>query len=297
MAGFLPSNVSARPPPVTQNQEAVSACVGLALVSLRLMTRLALQHKAQELLQRERGRIARDIHDDIGAGLTQLVLMGEVAQSELPPGSETRLKMQRLCKKARDILAAMDEIVWAINSRRDTLRDFVGHVCNFAQAFLRDSPLRCRLDVEPDIPTLPFPLPIRRNLFLAVQEALNNAAKHSGATELFLRIRRSKGDLLVSVEDNGSGFDPACPTTDRNGLSNMAQRTEEMGGRWSIDTRPGQGCRIEFRIPIGLSKSRPFRLWLFSPPNHPPLPRPLPELCSTHPQHPTRVPDDAKPAP
>src|ERR1019366_10115638 len=85
----------------------------------------------------------------------------------------------------------MDEVVWAVNARRDTSRDFANYVCKYAQVFLNSTPIRCRLDVEPDLPATVFDLPLRRNLFLAVKEALNNAAKHSEATELFLRIYRA----------------------------------------------------------------------------------------------------------
>jgi len=242
----------------------LSACLGFAAVSLALTARLTFQRKAQELLQRERNRIARDIHDDVGAGLTQLVLLGEVAQSELQTGSELRERMEKFSSKAREVLGAMDEIVWVINSRRDTVRDFASHVCKFAQAFLRETPIRCRLDVEADLPATAFELPMRRNLFLAVKEALNNVAKHSGATELLLRIHRSDRDLMVRVEDNGKGFDRASTDVDRNGLVNMAERTREMGGHWSIESQPGKGCCVAFRVPLGSSFWRRFSGWWYA---------------------------------
>lgn len=239
----------------------LSACLSFAAVSVALLARLTFQRKAQELLQRERNRIARDIHDDVGAGLTQLVLIGEVAQSELQAGSELRERMEKFSGKAREVLGAMDEIVWVINSRRDTVRDFASHVCKFAQAFLRETPIRCRLDVETDLPATPFELPVRRNLFLAVKEALNNVAKHSSATELLLYIHRNDRDLVVRVEDNGKGFDRVSTDVDRNGLVNMAERTREMDGRWSIESQPGKGCCVTFRVPIGSSVWRRLAGW------------------------------------
>ena len=89
----------------------------------------------------------------------------------------------------------MDEVVWAINSRRDTLRDFATYVCKYAQTFFGSTPIRCRLDVEPELPTAAFDLPLRRNLFLAVKEALNNAVKHSGSAEV---------RISLSIENDGS---------------------------------------------------------------------------------------------
>lgn len=226
----------------------LSVCFLAVLVCLRLATQLTVQSKAQQLLQLERARIARDIHDDLGAGLTQLVLLGEVAQSELPPNSQMRGKIDHLCERARNLSRTMDEIVWAVNSRRDTLRDFVNYVCKYAQGFLRTTSIKCRLDVEPDLPPRPFDLPIRRNLFLAVKEALNNAAKHSGASELFLRIHQNGEGLRVAVEDNGVGMDMSQAHQDRNGFANMSHRMNEVGGHFRISSTPGKGCRVEFQV-------------------------------------------------
>jgi signal transduction histidine kinase len=221
------------------------------------MAQVTLQSKAQQLLQLERARIARDIHDDLGAGLTKLVLLGEVVQNELRTDLQARGQIDQLCEKARDLSRVMDEVVWAINSRRDTLRDSASYVCKYAQAFLSSTPIRCRLDVEPEMPTMPFDLPIRRNLFLAVKEALNNAAKHSGASELFLHIHRQGEGLSVVVEDNGRGFDLAHASPERNGLTNMAQRMKEVGGDCRVSGEPGTGCRVEFTLPRLQAQQRP----------------------------------------
>jgi len=214
------------------------------------MARLAVQSKAQKFLHVERARIARDIHDDLGAQLTQLVLLAEVARTELAGNSEAHAQIDQLCARARDLSHAMDEVVWAVNSRRDTLRDFASYVCKYAQLFLASTSIRCRLDVDSDIPATGFDLPVRRNLFIAVKEALNNAAKHSGASELFLRIRRSPRNLSVVVEDNGKGFDLAKINWERNGMTNMNQRMTEVGGEFQIATTPGTGCRLEFIVPL-----------------------------------------------
>ena len=238
----------------------LSLCALAVLLSLRLLAKLALQAKAQGLLRRERLRIARDIHDDLGAGLTQLVLLGELAQNELPAGSERRVQMEELCDKTRALLGAMDEIVWAVNSRRDTVRDFATHACKYAQMFLASTAIRCRLHIEADLPEDEFDLPARRNLFLGVKEAINNCAKHSAATELVLRIHRRGGALDVTVEDNGIGFELPSANGDRNGISNMNQRMKEVGGECRIASVPGGGCRIRFLVPL-LSPRRKPVLW------------------------------------
>lgn len=230
---------------------------GLLVLCLWLVTQLALQSKSQRLLQLQRARIARDIHDDLGAQLTQLVLLGEIARSELPAQSGVRAQVDRICDQARDVARTMDEIVWAVSSRRDTLPDFAAYVCKYAQTFLKDTAIRCWLDVEAELPPAPFDLAIRRNLLLAVKEALNNAAKHSGASELHLRIHTQGDWVRVVVQDNGRGFDPAAADATRNGISNMAQRMAEVGGRFKIQGGPGLGCWIEFDLPLTHSHRRP----------------------------------------
>jgi signal transduction histidine kinase len=228
----------------------VSVCVIVSLFSFSLATQVLLHKKERHLLQRERARIARDIHDDLGTRVTQLVLQGEVAQSELPAGSRTRGQLERISEEAREALHAMDEILWAINPRRDTLHEFATFVCGHAQAFLKTTPIQCRLDVEPAMSAVAFDLPLRRSLLLAVKEAINNVVKHSGATELLLQIHRQGHGLTVAVQDNGQGFDPAQAKTERNGLDNMNQRLSEIGGRCLLTSAPGKGCRVEFHIPF-----------------------------------------------
>lgn len=227
-----------------------TVCGGVILVCFYLVSRLVMQNQAQQVVRRERARIARDIHDELTAGLTKLVLLGETTQSDLPRASETRGQINQLCDQARGLLGSMNETIWVINSQRDTVRDLVSYVCKYAETFLRQTPVRCRFDIERELPEAPCDVGTRRNLFLAVKEALNNVLRHSGATEVFLRCQWRDEHLLVSVEDNGRGFDPARADPNRNGLSNMEQRALEVGGRFQVMSRPGKGCRVEFLLPL-----------------------------------------------
>ncbi len=248
----------------------------VCLVSFGLATQVLLHQKEQALLQRERARIARDIHDDLGTRVTQLVLQGEVAQTEQPAGSKTRGQLERISEEAREALQAMDEILWAINPRRDNVQEFATFVCGHAKTFLKSTAIQCLLDVEPAMSAVAFDLPFRRSLLLAVKEALNNAAKYSGATELLLQIRRQGHGLTVAVQDNGRGFDPAQPRPERHGLDNMAERLAEVGGSCQITSQPGQGCRVEFHIPfIQMSRRSWWSRWNLGRPSKassPPLP-------------------------
>ncbi len=228
----------------------LSLCGLVILISLRLMAQLALHQKERWLLQQERARIAREIHDDIGARMTQLVLHGEVAQSGLHAGSETQTHLVQICEEARGLLSTMDEILWAVNPKRDTLRDFSAYVCNYAQGFLKSTQIQCLFELDPEMSAADFNLPLRRSLLMAIKETLNNAVKHSAATELRLQIQWQGPWLVVVVQDNGRGFDPAVLKSERNGMTNMAERMKELGGSCRITSQPGKGCRIEFSIPL-----------------------------------------------
>jgi signal transduction histidine kinase len=211
-------------------------------------------------LDLERSRIARDIHDDIGTRLTKLVLQGEIAQSKLPAGSPVGSQLERLCDGLRAVLAAMDEVLWAVNPRHDTVANFIAYICHYTEEFLQATGMQCQMDVEQDLPPLNFELPRRRSLLLVVKEALNNAAKHSGANQVQLKIHCSNSKLRLTVADNGRGFDLNTVNKDRNGLLNFSARMKEAGGECRIVTRPGAGCRVEFTIPLA---HRPARGWLF----------------------------------
>lgn len=232
--------------------QAIVAAVGgmAAVASLLLATRLVAESRARELLDRERARIARDIHDEMGAGLTQLVLEGEVARTELPADSASRERLESFCDRARALAGAMDELVWAVNSRRDTLRDFVAYTSKYIRRFLEPTSIRCRLEVAANLPDMVCDLPVRRNLLLAVKEAVNNAVKYSAAHQLCFRVERRPPMLVVAVEDDGRGFDLKKAAATGNGLANLVERMRDIGGVCRITTAPGSGCRVEFELPL-----------------------------------------------
>ena len=239
--------------------------IALAVIlTIRQGLKLAVQTRSHKLLERERDRIARDIHDDLGAGLTQLTLLGELVLRETPPGAATRTQLDSLCGKSRRLLGTMDELVWTVNSRRDTVQDFAAFVCEHAQEFLASTPIRCRLDVPDDLPPTPLDLPARRNLLLAVKEVVRNAARHSGATELFLQIRVADEKLVVVLEDNGTQFAPPGSRSARNGLRNMDERLSDIGGVCRVSATSTRGCRVVFSVPLQaqtLAKSPLAALW------------------------------------
>ena len=234
-------------------------CGLIAVTIFFLAAQIALHQKERWLLQRERARIAMDIHDDIGSRMTHLVLNGEVAQEELPADSKVRGQLEHICDDARGVLASIDEILWALNPRRDTLQDFADYVCDYTQKFLGPANIECVFEVESDTLNAIADLPLRRSLLMAIKETLNNTVKYSGATEFRLQIRRHRHNLSVIVQDNGRGFDPSSVRSGRHGLGNISRRMQELGGSCRIDSEPGKGCQVELSIP--LRTPRRLSLW------------------------------------
>jgi signal transduction histidine kinase len=232
----------------------ISVAIGICLTG-----RLVMNSKEHSVIRRERARIARDLHDGLSAGLTQLVVCGESAKRNLRSCPEIQPSLDEICLNARCLLDSLKETIWIVNSQRDSLRDLIMHLCDYTETFLKPTTIRCRFDVASDLPALPCDVGIRRNLMLAVKEALCNAIKHSGANELQLRIHWDNQRIVVRVEDNGQGFDPAKANKERNGLTNMEQRAKDAGGMCRVVSRLGAGCQVEISVP--LRRSPRLYLW------------------------------------
>jgi len=212
--------------------------------------RMRMRVRRLELLaarEDERRRIAQDLHDDLGSGLTEIIQLGDLSCQECRSMDDLQKRLALITQKNRTLVSAVDEIVWMVNPRNDNIPKLAGYCSDYAQEFFAYSAVRCRLDLPGDLPNLLVPAATRHHFFLAFKEALNNVAKHSGAAEVWIRIRFENGWLTVLVEDNGRGFDASAPSQ-RNGLTNMKSRIEEVGGKFVIRSEPGRGTTVEFAL-------------------------------------------------
>ncbi len=211
---------------------------------LQLMVRLL---KQQAALDKERARIARDIHDDLGGRLTKIVLLSGLALRERAAPEQTGARVQEIAATARQVIKSLDETVWAINPRNDTLPDLINYLGQFAVEFFC-APLKfaARLRCRITLPTARFPREARHNLFLATKEALNNIVRHAGACEVWLRVNLSADALSLTIEDSGQGFAQLPNDANADGVRNMHQRMDEIGGQFQIEGKPGRGTRVSF---------------------------------------------------
>ena len=206
--------------------------------------------KRQGEIERERARIAQDLHDDLGSALSEISFLGTMVRPDTTNASEMRSRFDSIVERARSMAQSLDEIVWAVNPVNDTLASTASYLSSRAQERSRAAGVQCRLDVAAELPALVLPSEVRHNLFLAVTEAITNVMKHAQATEAWLRIQIRGDTLVICVEDNGRGFDPALEAGLRNGLLNMRRRCERLGGEFRIHSARGQGAKVTFLLPL-----------------------------------------------
>ncbi|MBI5693247.1 MAG: hypothetical protein HZC55_24480 [Verrucomicrobia bacterium] len=225
-----------------------AAGLGVAWIVRRRSRRRLAALERQQTLERERGRIARDIHDDLGSSLTRIVMLSESARAGVDPPEQVAAHLDEINQTSRELTVRMGEIVWAVNPEHDTLDSFASFAGNHARAFLERAGVRCRLDVPVALPALPLDSAVRHHLFLAFKEAVHNAARHAGATAVRINLTYDGGPLVLSVQDDGRGFAPAAAAGTGHGLANMARRLADLGGRCEIDSAPGRGCTVRFQV-------------------------------------------------
>ncbi len=230
---------------------------GIFLIGSGAIATLRRRHRAriemlerERLVERERGRIARDLHDDLGSGLTDI---GTTSALGLHPSAsleEAREYFGEISQRSSDMVMALDEIVWAVNPKNDDLASLATYFSQFAEHFVRLTPLRCRFEIPETLPRLPLNAEQRHSLFLAFKEALQNVVKHAAAASLRVSIAVEGGTLRIILEDDGCGFEPGVPKAGADGLRNMRERLEQLGGRCEIITAPDKGTRVVFQVPV-----------------------------------------------
>jgi len=226
--------------------------VAAAMVQRQRYRRRLERVERQREMEQERARIARDLHDDLGTSLTQISMLSALANREQTSAGEAKELIQEVRGRAKEMVITLDEIVWAVNPKNDSLADLVSYLGHFAEEFFRASDLRFRLDIPPQLPAVPLSAELRHHLFLAFKEAVNNTARHSRATQISARVEILPTGLVIHVEDNGCGFDLQHQTDSQsgNGLGNMKRRMEQIGGRVEVQTTPGSGTNVAFHVPL-----------------------------------------------
>jgi len=231
----------------------VSGLLGAVLLVQRRRHVAGMQVlERRHALEQERMRIARDIHDHVGANLTKIGMQTNMLRNQPGMTAASQPLIQGVADTTREMLQSMDEIVWAINPRNDTLENAINYLIHYARDFLRPAGIPYKLDMPVNLPDRFISTEIRHNLFMAFREALNNAVKHGHPRRIRLVLVLEPHRLKLAVEDDGCGFIPAAGRVGADGLDNMRQRLESVGGRCWVESVPGRGTTVEFQLPLPL---------------------------------------------
>jgi signal transduction histidine kinase len=241
----------------------VCAWIWIALLRRKVEERTAqLQKQIQErqivehhrAMEQERTRVAQDLHDELGAGLTAVSILGSLAKNPSVAADKREHYLDQLTDSARSLITALDEIVWAVNPHYDSVASLASYYALFAQRFLDLAGIACRLQIPERFAQIPLDSKRRHGIFLAFKEALNNVVRHSGATQVRLEIQVANGQLLISLGDNGRGFEINGEAPGSDGLAGMQSRMRKLGGQCCIQSRRGEGTLVQFHLPLkGLS--------------------------------------------
>jgi signal transduction histidine kinase/ligand-binding sensor domain-containing protein len=243
------------------------ALLALALIAgvtalVRYISHRSLRRELERLerqrdIERDRARIARDIHDHIGSGLTRINLLSELLLGD--PKGQLPGRIAQITGVTCELMQAMDEIVWAVNPKNDTLDSLVCYLGDFADEYLRAARIRLRINLPESLPSWHLTSEVRHNLFLAVKEVLNNVVKHSMATEVVFELKLDSNVALLRIHDNGRGIRANSGNADlmndglhrpsSNGLENLKKRAAAIGGCCLIRSDPETGTHVEFNIP------------------------------------------------
>ena len=228
------------------------AIIALLILAFRFYYRRKLEKKLaasekQQAIEKERTRIATDMHDDLGAGLSRIKFLSETIGIKKLQQQPIEEDVNKIREYSHEMIDKMGEIVWALNEKNDSLSDLLSYTRAYAVEYLSQNGISCEAEMPDNPPTLFVSGEFRRNIFLTIKEALHNVVKHSQATEVKLSINVDH-NLLIKLRDNGVGFDKNNIRSFSNGLTNMETRVKEIGGKIEISNK--NGTVINLLVPL-----------------------------------------------
>jgi signal transduction histidine kinase len=226
--------------------------MGVRYVSLRRLHAELRKSEHRRAMERERTRIAQDMHDEIGSKLTRISFLSEVARQTVTGAGEDGAPIKAIADTSRELLKALDEIVWAVNPRNDNLEHLIGYLEQYAREYFLMTPVECEINVPPRLPQVELSAEVRHNVFLAFEEALGNALKHANPAKVCVIMSVHGNAFEILVKDDGRGFEvnKSSGKTGRNGLINMAARLRAVGGTCEATSEPGSGTSVRLSCPL-----------------------------------------------
>lgn len=228
----------------------ITFAVLLAVIGFLTINRYRFIQRSKRLaaIERMRFNVARDLHDNVGSTLSSINIISQVALSENKPENFSN-HFRRIGEQSQKMMENMSDMVWSINPTNDSIEKVMIRMKEFCAEILEPKNIGYTFRGEEVFNGIPLDVEKRKNLFLIFKEAINNAAKYSGATVIEVRLCKTENGLSLIIHDDGKGFVPDA-VRNGNGLRNMGGRAEEIGGKTILKTAPGAGTTVEFQVPL-----------------------------------------------
>ena len=219
-------------------------------VSQRNLRERILRLEKEQAIEKERNRIARDMHDDLGSGLTKIAILSEVAKTHLQQQEAATSQLENISYSSRELVDNLQNIIWVLNPRNDSLENLSAYIREYALKFFESTDVITSFNYPQQIPSIKLSEEQRRNLFMVIKETLNNTAKHSSCEAVSIDLLIKKDFVQIKIRDDGKGFDLSHTRQFANGLTNMKQRMEQINGSYEIHSQPGNGTETELAVPV-----------------------------------------------
>ena len=224
-----------------------------AVVRAYYLKKLAVQKAEagkQQAIEKERNRISRDMHDDLGSGLTKIAILSEVAKKQMPEPEKAKEQLEKISQSSRELVDSLQDIIWVLNPANDTLESLAAYIREYTLKFVEPFSLETGFDYPDQFAAIQLSEEKRRNVFLTVKESLHNIARHAHCTRVDISITEEPGAFTLLIRDNGRGFDTGNTRMFGNGLKNMENRISQAGGNYQISSAPEKGTLTIIRMPV-----------------------------------------------
>jgi signal transduction histidine kinase/ligand-binding sensor domain-containing protein len=219
-------------------------------VAQRNLKEKLLMLEKEQAVEKERNRISRDMHDDLGSGLTKIAIMSEVVKKQIHDPEKAKHQLENISQSSRELVDNLQDIIWILNPRNDTLENLAAYIREYSLKFFEPFETNILFDYPEKFPEIKLSEETRRNIFLVTKESFNNIAKHAWCNTVKVSLKYIPNKIHLTVKDDGKGFDMTHVRFFGNGLHNMQNRIEQISGEYKIASKPGEGTEIEIIIPV-----------------------------------------------
>lgn len=218
-------------------------------VSQRNLKEKLLMLEKEQAIEKERNRISRDMHDDLGSGLTKIAIMSEVVKKQLNEPEKAILRqaqeqLENISESSRELVDNLQDIIWVLNPKNDTLESLAAYIREYTLRFFEPFGTEINFVYPEKFLDIKLSEETRRNIFLTVKECFNNIGKHAWCNKVMVNIDSKDSTIILKIKDDGKGFDINKVRQFSNGLTNMQNRIEQIGGKFEIQSELGKGTEI-----------------------------------------------------